>query len=518
MRVLTFADGFESASAPTQGSIQQNSLATYATDADYVTGKGSAAAEGDVYYNTTYDAPRAYQNSAWHFLRSGVLLQLANDAAFVTAKGAAAASGDIYLNTTDGCIHWYGDGAWRTGVSLNQTQTMSGKTLSDALTQAQISTPSSPSSGYNKIYPKSGNLYAYLDSDGTEHTLVETVDSGKNWILNGGFDFWQRGTSFAAASHAAYSADRFKYEKVTTGAAHTLSRSTDVPTYAESGYNSTYSLKVDCTTADAAAAAADLVAISHTIEGYDWAELKGKKVTLSFWVKTTKTGTYCVAFRNNGADRAYVSEYTVSVTDTWEKKTVTLTLNPSGGTDDFTTGAGLRINWVLFAGTNYHTTSGSWVSNSRQATSNQVNACDDTANNFFLAQVKLNLGQTATTFNRRGGDLGQEELMCERFYQKSYARGVDPAAVSSLGVFIGTRGDGASCSAPLRPRMRITPTTVTLYSPTSGTSANVRNYRSAADIAATADQLSDSGYTLNISGSSSVDDSIGWHHTAECEL
>ena len=95
-------------------------------------------------------------------------------------------------------------------------------------------------------------------------------------------------------------ADRFQYIKLVTGAIHDISRSTDVPTATEANTLANYSLLLDCTTLDATIDAGDLVTISQTIEGYNYKHLEGRTATLSFWVKATKTGTYCVSFRNSG--------------------------------------------------------------------------------------------------------------------------------------------------------------------------------------------------------------------------
>jgi hypothetical protein len=339
----------------------------------------------------------------------------------------------------------------------------------------------------------------------------------RNFVINGNFDFWQRGTSFAAASDGAYSADRFDYKKATTGAAHTLSQSSDVPTLTESGFQSKYSLLVDCTTADAAVAAGDLVAIRTGLEGYAWAKLQNKACILSFWVKATKTGTYCVAFSNNGSDRSYVAEYTVSAADTWEKKTVALTMNPSGGTNAYEATLGLSIRFTLMAGTTYQTTSGSWQTGNFYATSSQVNACDDTANNFRLSQVILNVGTKAAPFDRSGLSAQGELSLCQRYYEKSYDQANAPGAVNSNGsVWYLRSGSNSVCHVPFKATKRTAPT-VTVYSPITGTSAKVRDNSAGADQNSVVIQIGESGFSQN--GGLGTDGNIGhFHYTADAEL
>lgn len=231
----------------------------------------------------------------------------------------------------------------------------------------------------------------------------------KNAIINGNFNVWQRGTGFSSIANNTYTADRFQYAK--SGAmVHDVARDTDVP----SSVNANYSMKIDCTTADASIGATDLCGIHHRIEGYNFLPFVGKTATLSFWVKATKTGTYCIAFANSGADRSYVAEYTINSASTWEKKTITLTFDYSGGTWDYTNDVGLQMSWILASGSNYQTTADVWQSGNYNKTSNQVNGCDNIDNNFWIAQVQLELGAEATEFEHLPID--QEILMCKRYY------------------------------------------------------------------------------------------------------
>jgi hypothetical protein len=207
-------------------------------------------------------------------------------------------------------------------------------------------------------------------------------------IINGDLNIWQHGTSFAAIASGAYHADRFRYDKSGT-MVHTISRSTDVPTVAQSGHKSNYSVKIDCTTADAAIAAGDFCIFSQQIEGYNFQPLESKTYYLSFWVKATKAGIYCVSFRNSINDRSYIVEYTVNSASTWERKVITIPFDFVGGTWDYTNGIGLRAGWALTSGSNFQTTADAWQNGNFLATANQVNACDNTANDFFLSQVQL---------------------------------------------------------------------------------------------------------------------------------
>ncbi len=233
----------------------------------------------------------------------------------------------------------------------------------------------------------------------------------KNFIINGMFDVWQKGTSFPAIANNTYHADRWNYAEI-SDAVHTISQSTNVPTLTDGAAN--FSLLVDCTTADAAVAAGDWCAIHQKVEGYWLKYLLGRPVTLSFWVKATKIGTYCIAFRSAGAAlRSYIAEYTVNVTNTWEYKTITFTMDAASANWLMTNGTGLGIFFTLMCGSTYHGATGAWATADYRGSANQVNACDSTDNNFQLARVQLELGGVATDIEPRS--YGEEMALCSRY-------------------------------------------------------------------------------------------------------
>jgi hypothetical protein len=345
---------------------------------------------------------------------------------------------------------------------------------------------------------------------------TEVITPGDNIIINGDFDIWQRGTSFAAAASGTFAADRWSYGKV-GAAVHTVSRSTDIPTETQSDHTSNYSLLVDCTTADASIAAGDLSYLQYNMEGYDFAPLQGNYGTLSFWVNATKTGTYCVSFRSSGSDRSYVAEYTVSASDTWEKKTITVNFNASGGTWDYTTSSGIRLNWMLSCGSTYHTTAGAWQTGNYLATSNQVNATDSTDNNFRLAQVKLEQGQVATPWKAR---LFEEELaLCQRYYEKSYNVDVDPGTVTEAGVYIDfAKQTTMYMNIPFAVEKRSSPTVVN-YSSVVGTANAWYNYSDTADDTTNIGQYGTATHRVILRNTSAVAGKLyGAHWTADSEL
>lgn len=259
------------------------------------------------------------------------------------------------------------------------------------------------------------NKIAYFTGAG--QLALADLFSNRNAIINGDFNIWQRGASFPSAAGGNFFADRWRYSKV--GAmVHDISRSVDVPTVAQAGRLFNYSSLVDCTTVDTSIAATDHAVLLQYIEGYNFVPLAQKEFTISFWVKATKTGVYCVSVKNSGTDRTCVKEYTVNASDTWEYKTLTFPASPSAGTWNYTNGLGLRVQFVLVTGTTYQTTPDSWQTGDFFATSNQVNACDNASNNFRITGVQIEKGSVATPFEQIS--IQKELELCQRYYEKSY--------------------------------------------------------------------------------------------------
>ena len=238
----------------------------------------------------------------------------------------------------------------------------------------------------------------------------------RNLIINGGMTVSQRGTTFASTANVAYTLDRFQWFDTGAGVVD-ISQSTDTP-----NDNFKNSLKVDVTTADSSLAAGDLYNIIHKIEGYNiahlgWGTSDAKTVTLSFHIKSPKTGTHCVTLRNSDQTRTRVEEFTINSADTWEKKNITITGDTSG-TWQSTTSAGIQLIFPLAAGSTYHSSvaAGSWGNGGNiYASSNQVNCMDSDANNWYITGIQLEVGETATPFEHE--DYGTTLAKCMRYYQ-----------------------------------------------------------------------------------------------------
>jgi hypothetical protein len=207
-------------------------------------------------------------------------------------------------------------------------------------------------------------------------------------------------------------------EYVTSGVI-TASKAADAPTAAQAGTFTQHCLSLAVTTADTSIAAGDVFSIVQAIEGLNAASLGfgqagTRYVTLSFWVKGTKTGIHCVGLKNEAGNRTYVTEYTIDSTNTWEYKTITIPVDTTG-TWLYTNGKGVSVNFALMVGSTYSTSADTWTAGNFYATSNQVNALDSTSNTFKIALVQLEAGSVATTFDARS--VGTELALCQRYYQ-----------------------------------------------------------------------------------------------------
>ena len=312
---------------------------------------------------------------------------------------------------------------------------------------------------------------------------IADLFSNKNVIINGDFNLWQRNTSFTSIADQQYSADRWIYGK--SGAmVHDISRSTDVPTVAQAGRGFNYSLLIDCQTIDNSISATDYCVIEQRIEGYNFLPLAQKPLTLSFWVKATKTGIHCAYIKNLGGDKTYVAEFTINASDTWEFKTINFPASPSAGTWNYSNSIGLSIGFTLTCGSNLQTTPGAWQNNGAIGSSNQVNACDSASNNFRICGVQLESGSVATDFEQR--NFQQELILCQRYFEKSYSLGTFSGAVTDNGQHNFTSQNGQNNNTTIRfvTSKRAVPS-ITAYSPVTGASGKIYAPGSGGDVNAT---------------------------------
>ena len=250
-----------------------------------------------------------------------------------------------------------------------------------------------------------------IQSNSYEDTAVH---GQRNLIINGAMQVAQRGTS-GVTGNGYNSVDRFRMASGGTSQwALTQTQETDAPT----GFSK--STKYSCTTAETTLDAADWAGIQYTFEGQDLQHLSygsasAQSVTLSFWVKSSATGTFGVSIYQPNDGRIIGSTYTIASANTWEQKIITFAGDTTGIIDNVNT-EGLRIYWFLAAGSNFTSTDNtSWkvYTGNDFAYGHAVNLIDSTSDNFYLTGVQLEVGDTATTFEHRS--YGDEYNRCLRY-------------------------------------------------------------------------------------------------------
>jgi hypothetical protein len=291
--------------------------------------------------------------------------------------------------------------------------------------------------------------------------------SSRNLIINGAMQVAQRGTQTGHAS--GYTLDRWNVR--TTGSARfTVSQDTDVP----SGQGFGSSIKIDVTTADTDAGTSDFGALRTILEGQDLQNIRkgsssAKELSLSFWIKSTVTGTYTVELYDSDNARQVSASYTVNTSNTWEKKTITFPADTTGSFDN-DNGASLYIQFGLamgsdFAGGTLNTTWSTVTGANRFA--GQVNAFSSTSNNIYFTGIQLEVGDTATPFEHRS--YGQELALCQRYYQKRSASSASGEVFSTTAASIA--GTNSQPWFFLPTTMRSSPTMTLSYSSLTNISA-----------------------------------------------
>jgi len=243
------------------------------------------------------------------------------------------------------------------------------------------------------------------------------IGGRRNMVINGAMQISERQTSQGGiTSSGYYTVDRFKTELSSAGTWSNSQSSTSPDGFSNS-------LKFDCTTADASLSAGNYLLLSHYFEGQNLQHLKkgtsgAEKITLSFHVRSNKTGTYIVEFYDADNSRSISKSYTISSANTFEKKTITIDGDTSGAFDN-DNGQSFGIFFYLGAGSNF--TSGtlntSW--NSRTLANvavGQVNLADSTDNEWYITGVQLEVGEQSTPFEHRS--FGEELNLARRYFYK----------------------------------------------------------------------------------------------------
>jgi hypothetical protein len=281
---------------------------------------------------------------------------------------------------------------------------------------------------------------------------ADSLQGFRNRILNGGMVIDQRnaGASVTVNSNVQfYSIDRWQGIGQATDGVFTLERSTVAP----SGFQN--SLLATVTTADTSIGATQSYIITQPIEGFNsadfaWGTSSASPVTLSFWVRSSVTGTFGGSLRNGDGTRSYPFSYSVSAANTWEYKTVTAAGDTTGtwGTDN---GRGAMVFFSLGSGADRLGTAGAWNANNNQGAAGQTNLIATNGATWQVTGVQLEAGSVATPFERR--PYGTELALCQRYYYKFVGQ-------SSADIFGSGFNDSTTVGSvftPFKTSMRVTP-------------------------------------------------------------
>jgi len=351
-----------------------------------------------------------------------------------------------------------------------------------------------------------GVTKAKVTANGLQDANGNSLRGGmyRNLVINGDMQIAQRGTSATGLGNGSagyHTADRWRFSE--TGAPtceFTQSQDTDVP----NGQGFSSSLKMDCTTSQGSLAAADQIKIEQRIEAQNLQHLKfgtsnAETVTVSFWVKSNKTGTYILNIYQADDDRSISKSYTINSADTWEKKTITIEGDVLG-TINNDNGLGWYVIWALAMGSDY--TSGTLQTSWGAYTAanymvGQVNLADSTSNYINITGVQLEVGDTATPFEHRPYDM--ELARCQRYLPIFKSSSGSAEMVSwARG---GSGGTSASALIPYFVTPRTAPTGVTTSGAfaISGISFSTVSFNSSSSMnVAVIDLSGGSGLTVNL--------------------
>jgi len=336
----------------------------------------------------------------------------------------------------------------------NDAYTISGTT---------ITFTSAPSAGTSNVYVRylSTTTQAITPSQGTvgwsqlnADTQQDLGISFKNRIINGNMVIDQRNAGASiTANDDTYALDRFKtaasQSSKLTAQQNAGSVTPPVGFSRYLGYTSSSAYSITST---------DYFTIQQGIEGFNMADLNwgtanAKTVTLSFWVRSSLTGTFGGSLRNASADRSYPFTYTINTANTWEYETITIAGDTSG-TWGATNGGGIYLGIGLGVGSTLSGTAGAWAGSNFRSATGATSVVGTNGATFYITGVQLEVGTQATTFDNRS--YGTELALCERYYQDFTDRTANGYAGFFTG-YVASGGYNISMYMTFPTAMRIAP-------------------------------------------------------------
>ena len=239
----------------------------------------------------------------------------------------------------------------------------------------------------------------------------------KNRIINGDMRIDQRNAGASSSVINTYTVDRWVYYASQSGKLGWQQNSGGVtPPVGFNNYLGFASASAYSVTSS------DYFLLRQPIEGFNtadlgWGTANAKTVTLSFWVRSSLTGTFGGSLRNNAANRSYPFTYTINSANTWELKTITIAGDTSGTWVGATNGIGLNVTFSLGAGTTQSGTAGAWASADYNSATGATSVVGTNGATFYITGVQLEVGSSASNFEYV--DITTQTAMCQRYFVKS---------------------------------------------------------------------------------------------------
>lgn len=382
----------------------------------------------------------------------------------------------------------------------------------------------------NVIHPSGSTTNIVNDSSGNVTvgggiTSGSALDMGssfkRNRILNGNMLIDQRnaGASVTQTTSVLYTLDRWScYGSVASKFTVQQNAGSVTPPAGYTKY-------LGATSSSAyTVGASEFFFIQQVIEGYNvadlgWGAAGAQSVTLSFWVRSSLTGTFGGTLSNDATNRVYPFTYTISSANTWTAISVTVAGDTSGTWQTGTSG-GLVVNFNMGAGATVSGTAGAWSGSTLRAPTGATSVVGTSGATFYITGVQLEVGTKATPYEMQ---IYSDQLaQCQRYYSKSYNIDVAPGTVTYVGS-LATFSPTASANRPVIPiffpvSMRTTPTLIA-YSPNNGATGNFYNNDATANFAVqTSVNTGSSGASWLPSGTMTANAFFTGHWVASAEL
>ena len=285
----------------------------------------------------------------------------------------------------------------------------------------------------------------------------------KNRIINGAMVIDQRnaGGSVTVTTSGQFAVDRFQ-SAATAGSKFSMQQNAGsvTPPAGFANYLGATSLS------SYSVGSTDVFGLRQIVEGFNaadlaWGTANAQPITISFWVRSSLTGTFGLGLNNSGFSRAYAATYTINSANTWEYKTVTIA-GDTTGTWLTTNGAGIQLIFGLGYGSSYSGTAGVWNAGSYFMPTGATSVVGTSGATFYITGVQLEVGSSATGFEYR--QYQQELALCQRYYTTGFIQSY--IAVAGVGQ--------VNATAPFKVTMRAAPTVSTpSTTPFAHTSSNI---------------------------------------------